>query len=348
MTVMVIMVLTSGDENNGNDDSCNKTNVSDKINHVGDSGDETKDFDNSFKGDTSNNVRNVKRSIYADLLCPDCQYKIQKERCGKCKSLYNCAKTSKYEKKKKSIENDLNQSDPIISEESDSNHTYLEQSITKKTVANLTSRTRVEILRSPRKQALVGVNLIKNLPDPIKKKAIKEINSAYEEDQIDRILTNITKNLKGEVGSKNTISYQIINGITSSYSEIFQKKYITNIRKILKINWENAGKIKSRTKLARKKYEGKITAKVIEKIQGFYLNDSISRVSTSKKNISKRTGTVRRYMKFSIKDVFIMFRNVEPEIKVSFSKFYMLKPKNFKTAGKTPMESSLCPYCLNV
>ena len=116
----------------------------------------------------------------------------------------------------------------------------------------------------------------------------------------------------------------------------------------MKINWENAGKIKSRTKLARKKYEGKITAKVIEKIQGFYLNDSISRVSTSKKNISKRTGTVRRYMKFSIKDVFIMFRNVEPEIKVSFSKFYMLKPKNVKTAGKTPMESSLCPYCLNV
>ena len=234
-----------------NQTNCGVDDSGDKIICFGDSDDKTKDVDSSFNGDTSNNGRNVKRSIYEDLLCLNCKYKIQNERCGKCKRIYNNAKTSEYRKKKKSIENDLNQSDLILSEESDSNHTYLEQSISKKTVANLTSKIRVEVLRSPRKQALVGVNMINKLPDPIKENAFKEINSACEQYQIDKVLTNVTKNLKGEVGPKNPISYMRLNGITSSYPEIFQKKSITNIKKKLKINWENASKIKSRTKLAR-------------------------------------------------------------------------------------------------
>ena len=43
-----------------------------------------------------------------------------------------------------------------------------------------------------------------------------------------------------------------------------------------------------------------------------------------------------------------MFKNEYPEIKVSYTKFYMLKPKNVKNVGKTPLLSSLCPYCLNI
>ena len=45
---------------------------------------------------------------------------------------------------------------------------------------------------------------------------------------------------------------------------------------------------------------------------------------------------------------YIMFKNENPEVQVSYSKFNMLKPKKIKNVAETALLSSLCPYCLNI
>ena len=53
-------------------------------------------------------------------------------------------------------------------------------------------------------------------------------------------------------------------------------------------------------------------------------------------------------MIFAIKWAYMIFKQENPEIQVSYSKFHMLKPKNVKISSKTPLISSLCPYCHNI
>ena len=50
----------------------------------------------------------------------------------------------------------------------------------------------------------------------------------------------------------------------------------------------------------------------------------------------------------TIKIAYIQFINENPECKVGFSTFNKLKPENVEISSKTPLISSLCPYCHNL
>ena len=53
-------------------------------------------------------------------------------------------------------------------------------------------------------------------------------------------------------------------------------------------------------------------------------------------------------MRFSYMETFKLFRIENPDITISFMKFYTLRPKNIKPLRNTPMLGCLCVYCLNV
>ena len=54
------------------------------------------------------------------------------------------------------------------------------------------------------------------------------------------------------------------------------------------------------------------------------------------------------HIRFSYVEAYLIFRHENPDIKISFSKFYVLRPANMKALSNTPLLSCMCIYCANV
>ena len=106
-------------------------------------------------------------------------------------------------------------------------------------------------------------------------------------------------------------------------------------------------KIQAGEKLGRKVYNKRIDDEVVDKIVKFYECDTTSRIDMRKNKHTKKWGP-RRYMYTTIKIAHLNFITKNPEMKVSFSTFHKLRPRNVKISKDTPLISSLCPYCHNI
>ena len=307
---------------------------------------------NSANASSADN-KNGKLSIYADLFCALCKNKPHKEICPGCKSKYTCATSIKsYEKtKKKPLEtiNLNNQSN--LTEQTQQVHegnTDNGDSFSKKSKPNSIGTIRNKITKvkkiagTTENQRKVGVGLIQSLPKHEKKKAVKCLNIQFEQIIRAEMSTEIVQNVKEKCGKKSEAAYVVMNSVAKNVEGQTQSK----IKKRLGLGWKNAGKVKSRVLLSRKKYRKKLTPEVINKIIGFWERDDISRLEPSKR-VSKKKGP-KRYMLFSLKEAYIMFKNEETDNQVCFSNFYKFKPKNVEVSSKTPIISSLCPYCMNI
>ena len=153
----------------------------------------------------------------------------------------------------------------------------------------------------------------------------------------------MVRELKKEFGERSDTTYTVL----SKLSPFLSKKSVTDIQKCLGVNFDNAKKIKNGEKLGRKVYDKIINEEVVNKIVQFYEFDTISRIDMRKNKTSKKWGP-RRYMYTTIRMAHLNFITDNPEMKVSFSSFHKLRPRNVKVRKHTPLISSLCPYCHNI
>jgi hypothetical protein len=89
--------------------------------------------------------------------------------------------------------------------------------------------------------------------------------------------------------------------------------------------------------------------KIAEIIQDFYLDDGISRQSSNAKDtrISKELGAVViRYMVLSIGETFELFKTKHPNLKISRSKFYSLRPSWVRE--DCPHQVCMCVHHANI
>ena len=98
--------------------------------------------------------------------------------------------------------------------------------------------------------------------------------------------------------------------------------------------------------LERKKRTDSLPTEDKRKIQCYFLREDVSRVLPNKRYARKEgAGYV---MQQTLRGAYSMFKAEHPEIKVSYSLFTQLRPKNVRKISSTFSESCLCVYCLNV
>merc|ERR1711915_23738 len=84
----------------------------------------------------------------------------------------------------------------------------------------------------------------------------------------------------------------------------------------------------------------------IDRIEDLYERQDISRVDP---NASRTTKSgVRRNMNMTIEVAHKIFLKENPDVQVSYCKFYLLKPDNVKKCEVTKLQGCLCAYCQNV
>ena len=304
---------------------------------------------------SSADINNKRLSMYANLFCKACQTKSHKELCPECKLEYSRVTTNKsYAKNKckKSLEtidlnNQSNLSD-LVQQFRDDSVSCSKSSSKKrrpnsaKTIINKVSKARKIAGPTPERQGKVACGMIKTLPEYVKENIKRQLFSDSEQDQLAKVSAKVVQDIKKKFGAKSDVSYQAMDSVKNN----FEGQTQSQTQKYLGINWDTAGKVRSRVDIYRKVYRKKLTQEKIAKIEKFYERDDISRIEPSMK-ASKKWGP-RRFLMFSIYDAYLVFKNEEIENQVCFSHFYKFRPKNVSIASKTPIISSLCPYCINI
>ena len=213
----------------------------------------------------------------------------------------------------------------------------------KKSRANNRWRFGKYVTKSPKLSGAICVDVINYLPSPIRKDVVKSINDKNDQDIKADICAKVMQDVKKKFGERSPLAYEV----ATSFSTHFNGQSATFIKDKLRLSYKNAKKIKLHEIIERKVYESKITPEVTDNVLKFYVREDISRVNPSKRTTSKKWGP-KRYMYTSIKVAYLIFKTENPEIKISYSKFHKLKPRNVKITSKTPLISSLCPYCQNI
>jgi hypothetical protein len=105
-------------------------------------------------------------------------------------------------------------------------------------------------------------------------------------------------------------------------------------------------KFKQQMKIKRKKRKDALPDNVERQIKLFYMREDISRPLPSKRYTTKHgAGYV---LQQTLKAAFRMFKLEHPDIKVGYTKFTKLRPKNVRLISNKFLESCLCQYCNNV
>ena len=144
-------------------------------------------------------------------------------------------------------------------------------------------------------------------------------------------------------GKKSNTNYTALSNIIK-YIDVKNPKDIENN---FRVKNEKATELYIHKETSRKERKRKITFTVISRIHDFYKRPEITTVSPSYRSTSQKKGP-SRHMRFSYMETFKLFRIENPDITISFMKFYTLRPKNIKPLRNTPMLGCLCVYCLNV
>lgn len=99
-----------------------------------------------------------------------------------------------------------------------------------------------------------------------------------------------------------------------------------------------------------------LSAEIVQKVRNFYCEDDISRVSANKKDFvslptehGKREFRTKRLILHNLKDVYLSFKEKNPEEKIGFTKFCELRPKECVTVNSRGIHSvCVCTYHQNV
>ena len=91
-----------------------------------------------------------------------------------------------------------------------------------------------------------------------------------------------------------------------------------------------------------------------ERVRSFYQKDCISQLAAGRKDYvitrskSKKVFVQKRYLLYSLRETFALFKNDNPSTLVGLSKFSSLRPTNVKLLSETPKNTCLCLYHENI
>ena len=97
--------------------------------------------------------------------------------------------------------------------------------------------------------------------------------------------------------------------------------------------------------LTRKRRSDAIDEAVVERVEAQY--DFFSSFIPDKKAVSSKTLESKRILSDPISKVPEEFKKTNPDIQVSLSHFYKLRPNSVKTARQMKLYQSRCEYCCN-
>ena len=148
----------------------------------------------------------------------------------------------------------------------------------------------------------------------------------------DEIKGKVCEKLQKEVGSKSDLCYnlksQCINESKNTNVTALMKSYKMGRTKVIKMRTEKV--------TSRKPREKRINLHIISKVLNFHKRGDISTVTAYKKRNTKKKGAAR-FMKFTFKESYKIFRFENPKIKISLSTFYALRPRNIVALQNTPL-----------
>lgn len=331
-------------------------------------------------------VLNRKLSKYASVLCEHCKYKQFNYYCEHCKKSYRRAKVHSSRHKKKSdknvhtdnngqneyVSNDVEQINDENSEYCPKQRNHVKETVvtdihstiqenlvlnpnnetvdrrhneqtptkilSKKSIQNRTSQINKSLPKTPRRRKQVLDYFYKKSSHTEKVNAMKCLFPQYEE----HLRGELYKNMR-QKNPKSEKSYEIL-------SNIHENTVIDNINGLKRTYGLSSSKAKdlfTNNKTQRKSYKPIINEKTVQNIEDFYLRGDISYCDGSLKNNSKKKGPAR-FMRISYEEAFKMFKLENEHVKISFTKFYLLRPINMKPLSSTQMLFCLCIYCANV
>ena len=150
------------------------------------------------------------------------------------------------------------------------------------------------------------------------------------------------KNLTSSVKKKRS---KVLLGVQETFSsEMFSKKSTKkSLGKLLNLN--RKAKILQKYQIRPKPYQTSLNLSQrdgIRKVQNFYHDP---RISTER---PEKRFSGRRLMSMSIRQVYNLFVQENSAIKISWTKFVTLRPRNIILLKKNHHMTCKCPYCQNV
>ena len=132
----------------------------------------------------------------------------------------------------------------------------------------------------------------------------------------------------------------------SGFSELVKGNNINDIKINFKLSHAKAKALSLGEKVSRKPNSRKFPDEHAKKVVEFYLQDDISRVSTLARDKLKSGN--KRFLYFPVYTVYGMFKDRNPNIKVSESLFRLLMPDLIRFVADIPLLTCVCVYCENV
>ena len=98
--------------------------------------------------------------------------------------------------------------------------------------------------------------------------------------------------------------------------------------------------------MTRKERSDKTTVFTRRKVRNFFFRQDVSRALPSKRYTTKHGAC--HVLQMTLVAAYVMFKKDFPSVKLSYTSFTMLKPRNVKLLTDTFRETCACMYCYNV
>lgn len=90
----------------------------------------------------------------------------------------------------------------------------------------------------------------------------------------------------------------------------------------------------------------KLQRSIVKVVEDFY--ETVANQLPDKKLVSKKSGKPTSIMDCSVTKAYHQFKLLNPQIKISLSKFFLLRPLHIKTQKEANYRGCLCEYCENI
>lgn len=196
-------------------------------------------------------------------------------------------------------------------------------------------RVRKAMPKQPAQFANTATDLIKKA-SPRKAAAMRDKNISPTEGKMEAALQEVVASCLSEPKQSATRR-----SVGSSMHILKKHKLMRKVSKKFGVSRKLLSKAKKYT--AGRKPLPQTTVKAV---QEFY--ESIGNSLPDKKMVSKRTGKSAKLIDRSILTAYQQFVTANPDVKISISKFFQLRPKHVKTQQRSRYRGCLCEYCTNV
>ncbi len=178
----------------------------------------------------------------------------------------------------------------------------------------------------------------------------------------DNLTTSIAGHMAEVKHSGNTSemkkhSYRLLKSIAKGKGQrVHYARQKTNLKKLMKSNLRIKKKHANWWSIAKKKHRSdRLRPEIRHLVKEFYFKAEVTRDVPNKKDVihikdedSKRIAVEKQMLILTLHEAYELFQVTYPDVKISFSSFYKLKPRNVRCISETSRRSCLCTTCANL